>query len=1186
MKKIKAFSAVLAVALILNIFLSIPALRVSAANTSRATVLVLDISGSMEGKPLVYLKQSCYKFIDTVMADEGFDNKVAIVAYSDYAYVECDFTDDKNALMNAIGNLDGFSTTNLNDGIVTAGEMLRNSDAAIKNMVVMSDGIPNEGDYSEQGIYTYQDGVFYEYANTVYASAEKYKSFCYIYSLGFFHSIEGEYKHLAVRMMNDIQNAGYYDVEDPAKLEFVFEGIASRIVRDQLTGTYKYEYNGEDREQTYYYDDGYFYKEANEYQSSLATVSLNMAMSAFNSAAATNGGNYSEGCSNVRAFMEELNFEDFEASKTYYEKPTESSIALAAAHKKIKDENDEEYTLIAVAIRGGGYEAEWISNFDIGVGGDHLGFTAAEEYCLDFIKQYIANADYKISGKIKLWITGYSRAAAVSNLLAAEINRNPDIGENIELNPLGVYAYCFECPAGTVDENAKDPFYDNIINIINSADIVTKVAPKNWGFRRYGRDMVLPCSDMLNKKSEVFDGIKKRYEDFDSGNTFVLDQFKFYSLSLPDILEGVVSKGESIVHGDTSSAVYYDFTMNFLTDSLFTRQEFTKELEPFIMEIIRMVNSDNKHAMAFFRDIMLNISLSVFDMAWELSDMFSKGLVNKIGDRVNIKVFDDKSFDENVRNLKNILAGCIEQSAKDNLGVDVKLTDNLDGALKLLVGFLYYDLSGFVTLVNNFDAIKQGHNSEICLAWTQSFDGLFNGEGVSSSDVETGKFKNADYRIIRINCPVNFDIFSESGEYLGGFENGEPKPDSAINGYVDGDGEMVVILPADEGFDIKVEAYDSGNFSVKVDEVLGEAMEISRSVSYLEIPIENGDTFEVDVPSYSEQALNEELSGSSGTEYTLSDQNGEVIPPTADNDLTEGDRVYYDVVVSTESLEQGWAYGSTSAEFGDFIEISASPNTGYEFVGWYDGETSKSTESTYKLCVTDNINLTAKFEKTEEEPPESSAESVPAILDTSSDSSDSTGNSEDMGMTAGFAALGVGFAIMIIAVVAVAVSFGGNQEEFDNDFPAPPVPQKPESKADAGQESKGIPFNQSGYAGVYNAMEKTVYNSKNTERIKVGGINVLDGAYAGAIFPIENGESISIGLSPQLCSIVLDKKFKQVSRLHLTVIFSDEMYYVTDNSTNGTFTSDGKRLNKGVSTPLFAGSVLALGGEAVKIKLI
>lgn len=84
---------------------------------------------------------------------------------------------------------------------------------------------------------------------------------------------------------------------------------------------------------------------------------------------------------------------------------------MATASKKLSDGS----TLIAVAIRGGIYGAEWASNADIGTGKDtqeiHHGFYLSAQKAISFLNDYIKQNG--ISGDVKLWIAGFSRAGGV-----------------------------------------------------------------------------------------------------------------------------------------------------------------------------------------------------------------------------------------------------------------------------------------------------------------------------------------------------------------------------------------------------------------------------------------------------------------------------------------------------------------------------------------------------------------------------------------------------------------------------------------------------------------------------------------------------------------------------------------------------------------------------------------------------
>ncbi len=110
---------------------------------------------------------------------------------------------------------------------------------------------------------------------------------------------------------------------------------------------------------------------------------------------------------------------------------------------------------------------------------------------------------------------------------------------------------------------------------------------------------------------------------------------------------------------------------------------------------------------------------------------------------------------------------------------------------------------------------------------------------------------------------------------------------------------------------------------------------------------------------------------------------------------------------------------------------------------------------------------------------------------------------------------------------------------------------------------------------------------QNQNSINVG-VLVLDGAMKGVKIPIEEGSSLNVGKDPQMAQLVMDKTFLSVSRLHCTISFSSQInqYYVTDNSSNGTFKSDGTRLMKGQRTAVPRQTIIYLASDNCKIKLL
>ena len=136
--------------------------------------------------------------------------------------------------------------------------------------------------------------------------------------------------------------------------------------------------------------------------------------------------------------------------------------------------------LIAVWINGyttGGYE--WISNFSLGTGDYHWGFDQASEKILSAVKSYCGDVKKE---NLKFWVTGHSRGGALTNMLAIKLIEK----ENININ--NIYAYGFATPQYTTIK--EDKYKQAIINYVSPHDFVPYVAPYEWGYHRFGTNII------------------------------------------------------------------------------------------------------------------------------------------------------------------------------------------------------------------------------------------------------------------------------------------------------------------------------------------------------------------------------------------------------------------------------------------------------------------------------------------------------------------------------------------------------------------------------------------------------------------------------------------------------------------------------------------------------------------------
>ena len=148
---------------------------------NRDTVLVLDDSGSMNGTPLTELKKAAIKFCKNVLEANG-NNRIALVIFETDTTVY-DFTTNITSLTANINAMRGYGGTNTNYALQKANAFIAQSNADVKSVVLMTDGAPT---CKESEVYT---------------AAATVRSHATLFTLGFFHRIEGSEKTKAQQLL-------------------------------------------------------------------------------------------------------------------------------------------------------------------------------------------------------------------------------------------------------------------------------------------------------------------------------------------------------------------------------------------------------------------------------------------------------------------------------------------------------------------------------------------------------------------------------------------------------------------------------------------------------------------------------------------------------------------------------------------------------------------------------------------------------------------------------------------------------------------------------------------------------------------------------------------------------------------------------------------------------------------------
>lgn len=219
---------------------------------------------------------------------------------------------------------------------------------------------------------------------------------------------------------------------------------------------------------TFPYSDEYFNSSSFMFDPQLAKASFGLELSAFRYDGKKIPNQY-------ETYLGAAGFEDIYAFG--YDLPTtKDTCSGVIAHKKIG-----EFTLIAAAPCGQGYQNEWAGNLEVGNEERHKGFNTAAQLFEQEIKDYIS--EHQIEGNKKLWLSGFSRGSAISNLTAADMIESGEFAD--------VYAYLFGVPRTT----KKAVAYPGIYNICGAFDPIANFPLETWGYARYGTDIYTPAQE-------------------------------------------------------------------------------------------------------------------------------------------------------------------------------------------------------------------------------------------------------------------------------------------------------------------------------------------------------------------------------------------------------------------------------------------------------------------------------------------------------------------------------------------------------------------------------------------------------------------------------------------------------------------------------------------------------------------
>ena len=496
--------------------------------------------------------------------------------------------------------------------------------------------------------------------------------------------------------------------------------------KEDNTLDYKYYIFGDEyQSKTYYYDD-YFKEESTKYNPHLSTTSMHVVCATtpdFDKDDMKARGH------NIVDLASKMGFLDITLNDGYCNYVDKENIGAVFGHKAYKD-----YNLLLVSVRGLNYKAEWYSNMILG--SDYKtnaeGFTNGSNLLLNDIKDYIEL--YRLQGKMKIWLTGFSRGGAVAYLTAAkldlDIKNNIETFTNVKLTLDDIYTYTFESPSGATihsDISPKNKLFNNIFNVYNTNDLVTHIAPYQFDFTRYGIDHVFSSlMTDINYFSRI-DDIKRTYnlEPYAlRHDEYPMDKFKFY------------------VFDEDFSAFNYMINLNKLDTNRinYTTGIFMKEL---IDNIVNSGISSRDVYQDSYQEVLAVICETIMGLKFNLQSKLSgylKSLVNKIDTIINaLKTDFESGFDEFLLPIIEDVLDILEIKIEGNLRTQF---DNLSQVSKKV---FINDNTLLTTLINknNISILANGHFPDLTIANLKLEDSYY------TSDVKEYR-TNGDYYYLSI----------------------------------------------------------------------------------------------------------------------------------------------------------------------------------------------------------------------------------------------------------------------------------------------------------------------------------------------------------------------------------------------------------------------------------------------------
>lgn len=199
------------------------------------------------------------------------------------------------------------------------------------------------------------------------------------------------------------------------------------------------------------------------------------------------------------------------------------------------------------------------------------------------------------------------------------------------------------------------------------------------------------------------------------------------------------------------------------------------------------------------------------------------------------------------------------------------------------------------------------------------------------------------------SCPVGISVWNEDGEQIGYVGEDDIWYTDAIS--IEENGEAKIINSyTNEQLKFTISGTDYGILGCSIEEYnIGN--EPAGRVNFYDIPLSQDTVFTLDLPEVLSDSLAMDSSDGSkitADEYILAEDNGSV-----------------NITCAIESDEEngGTVTGDGTYVRGDAAVLTATPETGFRFIGWYQDDVLWAVSKVYEFTAREDISLKAVFRR-------------------------------------------------------------------------------------------------------------------------------------------------------------------------------------------------------------------------------